>query len=94
MSFTLLAPHSSISARSVLGAMSLLGFLFGPGLNAAAGCICLGDAGGEASPARLVQIVLVLSAVLGGTMMMGLARTLPAPGSAIHRYNNELPATG
>ena len=60
-----------------LGAMSLLGFLFGPGLNAVAAWITswMGDA--AASPARLAQIVLVLSAVLGGAMMLGLARTLP-----------------
>ena len=60
-----------------LGAMSLLGFLFGPGLNAVAAWVAswMGDA--AASPSRLAQIVLVLSAVLGGAMMLGLASTLP-----------------
>ena len=60
-----------------LGAMSLLGFLFGPGLNAVAAWIAswMGDA--AASPSRLAQIVLVLSAVLGGATMLRLASTLP-----------------
>ena len=60
-----------------LGAMSLLGFLFGPGLNVVAAWFALWMAEGAASPARLAQIVLVLSAVLGGAMMLGLASTLP-----------------
>ena len=61
-----------------LGAMSLLGFLFGPGLNAVAGWIASWTGEAAASPSRLAQIVLVLSAVLGGAMMLGLASTLPA----------------
>ena len=62
-----------------LGAMSLLGFLLGPGLNAIAGWLGSWIAGGSAVSAALsVRIVIVLSAVLGAVMMLGLARTLPA----------------
>jgi MFS family permease len=61
-----------------LGAMSLLGFLFGPGLNAVSDWT--GSwAGGEALPVvHSAQLVIVLSAVLGAVMMLGLAATLPA----------------
>ena len=65
-----------------LGAMSLLGFLFGPALSAVAGWI--GSwiepwvANGAASAALAARLVLVLSALLGGVMMLGLAATLPA----------------
>lgn len=61
-----------------LGAMSLLGFLFGPGLNAVADWV--GSWAGEvALPAvRSAQVVIVLSALLGAVMMLGLAATLPA----------------
>ncbi len=64
-----------------LGAMSLLGFLFGPALSAVAQEIgpwfsdtALSPA---ASPALSARIVLVLSALLGGLMMVGLATSLP-----------------
>ena len=62
-----------------LSAMSLLGFLFGPGLGALAGW--LGQiVGEEASPAALsAQAAIGLSALLGAVIMMGLAVTLPAP---------------
>ena len=65
-----------------LGAMSLLGFLFGPALSAVASWI--GPWGepwvaiGAASAALSARLVLVLSALLGGVMMLGLAATLPA----------------
>ncbi len=65
-----------------LGAMSLLGFLFGPALSALAQSVgpwlapWIGD--GAASPALSARIVLVLSATLGGVMMLGLAGALPA----------------
>ncbi len=71
-----------------LGAMSLLGFLFGPSLSAAGGEVgpWLADAARAAAPspappeqaAQAAQAALVLSAVLGGMMMLGLAWTLPA----------------
>ena len=61
-----------------LGAMSLLGFLFGPGLSAVASWIGSGAGDGAVPPALSARIVLLLSALLGGVMMLGLARTLPA----------------
>ena len=72
-----------------LGGMSLLGFLFGPALNAVADWV--GSwAGAEAiSPAPAVQVVIVLSALLGAVMMLGLAATLPAaraPGAAAQEH--------
>jgi len=60
-----------------LSAMSLLGFLFGPGLSVVADWIGSWMGDGALSPTRSAQIVLVLSALLGGVMMVGLARTLP-----------------
>ncbi len=61
-----------------LGAMSLLGFLFGPTLSAAAGWLGPWIADGALSPALAARVVLVLSALLGGVMMLGLTGTLPA----------------
>ena len=65
-----------------LGAMSLLGFLFGPALSGVAGWIGFwvepSVAIGAASSAPSARLVLVLSALLGGVMMLGLAATLPA----------------
>jgi MFS family permease len=67
-----------------LGAMSLLGFLFGPGLNAAAVQMSgvLGSMGADAFDPT--DLVIVTSAALGGLMMLGLAATLPrvAPAGA------------
>ena len=60
-----------------LGAMSLLGFLFGPGLNAAAArmSVALGSVGaGTVDP---TDLVILTSAALGALMMLGLAATLP-----------------
>ncbi len=64
-----------------LGAMSLLGFLFGPGLNVVATWIGSAIGDGAVSSTLSARVVLVLSAVLGAVMMLGLARTLP-PSSA------------
>ena len=65
-----------------LGSMSLLGFLFGPMLSAVASGVgpWVADAASSSalSPALSARIVLVLSALLGGVMMLGLAVTLPA----------------
>lgn len=61
-----------------LGAMSLLGFLFGPTLSAAAGWVGPWLADTALSPPGSARAALVLSALLGGVMMLGLARTLPA----------------
>ena len=61
-----------------LGAMSLLGFLFGPGLNALADGVGSWVGEGAASSAGSAKIVIVLSALLGAAMMLGLAWSLPA----------------
>lgn len=61
-----------------LGAMSLLGFLFGPALSAVATQVGPWITGGAASLALSARVVLVLSALLGGVMMVGLAASLPA----------------
>ncbi len=61
-----------------LGAMSLLGFLFGPALSAVAHQVGTWFSASAVSAALSVQVVLVLSALLGGVTMLGLAATLPA----------------
>ena len=61
-----------------LGAMSLLGFLLGPGLNAVAAWAGSWAGAGAVSPMLSARIVIVLSALLGAVMMLGLAATLPA----------------
>ena len=65
-----------------LGAMSLLGFLFGPTLSVVASGVgpWMADAARyfAISPALSARGVLILSALLGGVMMLGLAGTLPA----------------
>ncbi len=65
-----------------LGAMSLLGFLLGPGLNAVADWVRSWVSDAAASPAMSAKVVLILSALLGAVMMLGLARRLPAPNAA------------
>lgn len=60
-----------------LGAISLLGFLFGPGLNAAAVQLAAALAGAGAGQPDATNLVIVMSAALGGLMMLGLATTLP-----------------
>jgi len=60
-----------------LGAMSLLGFLFGPGLNAASAQLSgvLANVGvGTFDP---TDLVIVTSVALGALMMLGLAVTVP-----------------
>jgi predicted MFS family arabinose efflux permease len=60
--------------------MSLLGFLFGPGLNVVGDWVGSWVGEGVVSSVELsARIVIVLSALLGGVMMLGLAATLPAP---------------
>lgn len=61
-----------------LGAMSLLGFLFGPALSAVAHELGPWVTNAAVSPALSARVVLVLSAVLGGVMMVGLAASSPA----------------
>lgn len=60
-----------------LGAMSLLGFLFGPGLNAAAAQLGAVLASAGAGTYDTTNLVIVMSAALGALMMLGLAATLP-----------------
>ena len=78
----LVAEHTPAEKRARrfawLGAMSLLGFLFGPALGAVAHQIGPWVSGAAMSAALSVQVVLVLSALLGGVTMLGLAATLPA----------------
>ncbi|MHB1249524.1 MAG: MFS transporter [Polaromonas sp.] len=77
-----------------LSAMLLLGFLFGPALSAVADGIGSWAGQGAVSSAFSVRVVLVLSALLGAVMMLGLALTLPAsraPGAAAQ--NNPVTST-
>ena len=60
-----------------LGAMSLLGFLFGPALSTIANWVGPWIVDGSVSSALAARIVLVLSAALGGVMMLGLVGSLP-----------------
>ena len=60
-----------------LGAMSLLGFLFGPGLNAGAALVSAALASAGAGAFDATNLVIVMSAALGALMMLGLAATLP-----------------
>ena len=70
-----------------LSAVSLLGFLFGPGLSAVADWLAR-LAGERAVPnVPSAQAVIVLSALLGAVIMLGLAATLPTPGSPVSASN-------
>ena len=78
----LVAEHTSEKQRARrfawLGAVSLLGFLLGPGLNAVADWAGSWAGARTDSPVSAAQIVIALSALLGAVMMSGLAVTLPA----------------
>ena len=82
----LVAEHTPEAQRARrfawLGAMSLLGFLFGPALSAVAAWVEPWVADAAVSSALAARVVLVLSALLGGVMMLGLAATLPASSAA------------
>lgn len=65
-----------------LSGMSLVGFLFGPGLIAVADMLARWADQASPDPESLTQIVIVLSALLGSLTMLGLAATLP-PRSAV-----------
>lgn len=75
--------HQRARRFAWLGAMSLLGFLFGPGLNAAAALLAAALASVGAGAHDTTNLVIVMSAALGALMMLGLAVTLPrvAPAS-------------
>ena len=78
----LVAEHTPEAKRARrfawLSAMSLLGFLFGPGLIQVADAVGTVAGIGLITPVTSAQTVIVLSAVLGTVMMLGLIRTLPA----------------
>ncbi len=61
-----------------LSAMSLLGFLFGPRLSEVADGARSWAGDGALTAAASARAVILLSALLGGAMMVGLARTLPS----------------
>lgn len=77
----LVAEHTPQSQRARrfawLGAMSLLGFLFGPGLNAGAAQLSVALASVGAGTFDPTNLVIVTSAALGALMMLGLTATLP-----------------
>ena len=70
-----------------LSAVSLFGFLFGPALSAVADW--LAPLAGEMAVPNVpsAQAVIVLSALLGAVIMLGLAATLPTPGSPVPASN-------
>ena len=73
--------HQRARRFAWLSAVSLLGFLFGPALSAVAGWITPWAGDASASAALSARSVIVLSALLGAVTMLGLAGTLPAPGT-------------
>ena len=77
----LVAAHTPKALRARrfawMGAASLLGFLFGPGLNAIAGILATLFGNGVALAPLSARIVILLSAILSATMMLGLSATLP-----------------
>ena len=75
-----------------LGAMSLLGFLFGPGLNAGAAQVSAVLARAGAGAPDPTDLVIGISAALGGLMMLGLAATLPRVAPAVPE-SDTLPAS-
>ena len=89
----LVAAHTPTARRARrfawLGAASLLGFLFGPGLNAVADGLAALFANGSALAPLSARIVIVLSAILGAAMMLGLALTLPAHETALETVGPE-----
>lgn len=60
-----------------LGAMSLLGFLFGPVLSVLAGWIAVWSGTTENAALAAADGVVILSAALGAIMILGVAATLP-----------------
>ena len=69
--------HQRARRFAWLSAVSLLGFLFGPALSAVAGWITPWAGDELASAALSARSVIILSALLGGVIMLGLAATLP-----------------
>lgn len=91
----LVAEHTPTEQRARrfawLGAMSLLGFLFGPGLKLLADWVGSWVSAAAVGPVLSAQIVIILSALLGAVMMLGLAATLPSsPGPDAQAKNPAL----
>lgn len=82
----LVAAHTPKALRARrfawLGAASLLGFLLGPGLNAAADALAGLVLDSDALPTLSARIVILLAAFLGAFIMIGLAWNLPLAGGA------------
>ena len=78
----LVAEHTPENKRARrfawLSAMSLLGFLFGPGLSALADGASSWTGVGALTIAASARTVIALSALLGAVMMLGLSWTLPS----------------
>ena len=89
----LVAAHTPVALRARrfawLGAASLLGFLFGPGLNAVADGLAALAGNGASSALLSARIVIVLSAALGAAMMLGLALILPGDEGASDTAKDE-----
>ena len=89
----LVAAHTPVALRARrfawLGAASLLGFLFGPGLNAVADGLAPLAGNGAGSALLSARIVIVLSAALGAAMMLGLTLTLPGDEGASDTAKDE-----
>jgi MFS family permease len=76
-----------------LSAMSLLGFLFGPGLIQLADGVGTLAGLGPVTPVTSARNVIILSAVLGTVMMLGLIRTLPPKTQEAADTSNQPEAT-
>ena len=95
----LVAEHTPMRLRARrfawLGAMSLVGFLFGPALSAVGVWLGPWVAGAPLSPTLSAKVVLLLSASLGAVMMLVLARTLPTlRGDAVDAKEDLATSTG
>lgn len=94
----LVAEHTPVDRRARrfawMSGMSLLGFLVGPALKGAADLLAslIGSTAGSAVVSA--RYVLGLSALLGGVMMLGLARTLPASRAAKPQANSKAHSNG
>lgn len=82
----LVAEHTAADRRARrfawMSGVSLAGFLVGPALKGAADGLAFLIGNTAATPVISARYVLGLSALLGGVMMLGLARTLPASHAA------------
>ncbi|MEO5693352.1 MAG: MFS transporter, partial [Usitatibacter sp.] len=93
----LVAAHTPTKRRARrfawLGGASLLGFLLGPGLVAIAEALAAAFSDGAALAPMAARIVIMLSAALGASMMLGLALTLPPDEDAAQAGETEPPAS-